>query len=241
MPVVFSAIVTLFSNSLNTLNRHAYGFKVENRFAGIVILFTKRMIHVILFPTFHCLILVLYCIICFRCSSFIRHLAEQVSGFSPEAFEPTEQISILRSKAKMDDLLELVQKVFSVPTFFLIIANFVSCYRIIGWNFVTYWEEVRVIHSVLYGATSFICLIGVLWVAGGLPVEVASLKKKYYKKAHLRIIFVTTSKEHRLKQELLEEPEFCFTGWDILPYKRSSILAIIGALLTYTALVFTVK
>ncbi|GFW19024.1 uncharacterized protein TNCV_165371 [Trichonephila clavipes] len=190
------------------------------------------MIHFIVFPTFHCLILLLYCILCLRCSSFVRHLAQQVSCFSPEAFRPSEQLHILRSKAKIDHLLELIQDVFSVPTFFLIVANFISCYRIIGWHFVTYWEEVRVLHSILYGTTSFMCLIGVLWVAGGLPVEVNNLKKKFSKKVHLRLIFVCTSKEPQFTKELLEEPEFCFTGWDILPYKRSSILAIMGTLLT---------
>ncbi|GFQ69474.1 uncharacterized protein TNCT_175101 [Trichonephila clavata] len=141
----------------------------------------------------------------------------------------------------MDDLLELLQDVFSVATFFLFRANFLSCYRIIGWHLVAYWEEIKVLHSVTYGTASFMNLIGLFWVAGGLPSEVDSLKKNFYKKAHLRLIFVSTSKEPQFKKELLEEPEFCFLGWDILPYKRSSILAIMEALFKYTAFVFAMK
>ncbi|GFY47085.1 hypothetical protein TNIN_456391 [Trichonephila inaurata madagascariensis] len=38
-----------------------------------------------------------------------QHLDQQVNDFCPEAFGPCVQIDILRSKAEMDDLLELVQ------------------------------------------------------------------------------------------------------------------------------------
>ncbi|GFX84402.1 hypothetical protein TNCV_4135121 [Trichonephila clavipes] len=72
-------------------------------------------------------------------------------------------------------------------------------------------------------------------------MEVDDLKKKFYEEAHLRLIFVPTSREPRFKKKLLEEPEFCFSGWDILPYKRSSIVTIMGTLFTYTALAFTFK
>ncbi|GFX84401.1 hypothetical protein TNCV_4135111 [Trichonephila clavipes] len=82
VPVLYTTIITIISKSQNTVNKLAYGYEVKNRFVGILILFTKRMIHIIMLPTFHCLILLLYCVICLRCSYFIRHLAQEVAHIS---------------------------------------------------------------------------------------------------------------------------------------------------------------
>ncbi|GFT33483.1 uncharacterized protein NPIL_668821 [Nephila pilipes] len=178
---------------------------------------------------------------CLRCSRVIKRLNREINQCKPEHFVPSKQIDILKRKAMIDDVLEVVQRSFSTTSFFLITTNFVSCCRLFGWNLMYAWHSVKAIETFFYGVSSLGCLIGILWVAGGLPIEQQKLKKEFYKKSLLRLIFVGISQEPRLTKELLDSPDFVFSGCNILFYKRSSILVVIGTLLTYTILVVSIQ
>ncbi|GFS79151.1 uncharacterized protein NPIL_361701 [Nephila pilipes] len=190
-----------------------------------------------MYPTFPCLIALLYCIACLRCSRSMKSLSQVINRFTPEAFGTSEQLSILRHKAKIDDVLDDVQEVFSVPSLFLILANFSSCCRIFGWSVLDFQCDRHIIRILFFAIVSFTCLSGILWVAGGVPTELSNLKRNFHKKSHLRLIFVRTPKEPQYKKQLLGEPDFVLTGCNVIFYRRSTLLAIIGALITYTILV----
>ncbi|GFU34515.1 uncharacterized protein NPIL_643181 [Nephila pilipes] len=182
----------------------------------------------------------LYCILCLRCTTLIRKLAQEINPCSPEAFGPGEQFSILRRKSEIDCILDIIQDIFSLPSFFVVFSSFLSLYRVLAFNLTS-----RVIHhssltatvSLFYGVTVFFCFTSILWVAGGVPVELNKLKEKFYKKVLLRFIVLAITKEPKYKQEILEAPEFVQTGSGILSYRKSCILTLVGTLLMYTVLI----
>ncbi|GBN44804.1 hypothetical protein AVEN_124162-1 [Araneus ventricosus] len=63
----------------------------------------------------------------------IRNLTDSFLQISPKVFGTSKQIYILRRKARIDDALENLQRTFSMPAFFIIVANFLSCGTVIGW------------------------------------------------------------------------------------------------------------
>ncbi|GFQ67264.1 uncharacterized protein TNCT_133641 [Trichonephila clavata] len=218
----------------------AYGKELKSHWARLMLIFFKEFLLLLICPFLPCLVALVYCTICLRCSRFVRNMTRKIALYSPEQFGPSEQIRILRHKAKIDEILKIAQDIFSVPSFCLMLANTISCYTILGCYLLSPWQEYQLIEYSVIGISSFLCLVGTLWAAGTLPVELNNLKETFYEKAYLRQIFFGFYKEQNLKREILEKPDFVFSGCDILFYKRSSILAAVGTLLTYTVLVINV-
>ncbi|GFR13684.1 uncharacterized protein TNCT_716391 [Trichonephila clavata] len=130
-------------------------------------------------------------------------LTEKVFLYSPEGFGHSEQIHILRQKEKMDDILENLQDIFSMPSFFLIISHLLICCTVLGITMtgnVMRWAEVK---AVFYGIPNLVSLIVILWIAGGLPVDQNKLKSAFCKRAHSRFRIIFPSDE-QCKREVLD-------------------------------------
>ncbi|GFV44522.1 uncharacterized protein TNCV_3287041 [Trichonephila clavipes] len=229
--------VTVLCDKKLTAAAYAFGKEVENQWAQIMLILLKEYIKFSSYPAFPCLIAALYCTICVRCSYAIRNLTRNISLSSPEQFGPSEQIKALRYKVKIDEILKITQEIFSVPSFCLIVATSMSCYSILGWYLIGDPGIVQLIEGATVGVCSFLCLIGTLWTAGTLPIELKKLKDTFYEKAYLRWISFRFLSEENSRTEILDIPDFVFTGCDVLSYTRSSVFAIVGALVTYTVLI----
>ncbi|GFQ72779.1 uncharacterized protein TNCT_436521 [Trichonephila clavata] len=68
------------------------------------------------------------------------------------------------------------------------------------------------------------CLIAILWIAGGVAIEERKFKDLFHKKAKLRMLLVESPDEPRLERWLFDKPDFVFTGWDIISYRRTLCL-----------------
>ncbi|GIY26924.1 uncharacterized protein CDAR_549631 [Caerostris darwini] len=188
------------------------------------------------------LLTLLYCSLCFRCSEFINNLTKEIEKFAPQEFGPCVQFDILKRKSKVDDILEDLENIFSKPSLFLIMLNFVTCVYHLGIILVVPWRyRHMLIESLFYSTVHFICVTAVFWSAGSVPVALNKLNRCFYKKAHSRLLLVRTSEGRKLKRELFEKPEFALTGCDVIIYKRSSILAFVGTLLTYSIITMDIK
>ncbi|GFY46731.1 uncharacterized protein TNIN_294531 [Trichonephila inaurata madagascariensis] len=218
----------------------AYGNELKSHWAQVMLIFFKEYNFLFAYQVYPCLIAVVYCTICVRCSNSVRNLTHKISVCSPEQFGPSEQIRALRYKAKIDEILKITQEIFSVPSFCLIVANSISCYSMLGWYLMDTMRISQLIQSVFIGICSFLYLTGILWIAGTLPVELNKLKDTFHEKAYLRWISFGFHSEKNFRKEILDKPEFVFTGCDILHYRRSSILAVVGTLITYTLLVVNI-
>ncbi|GFY73655.1 uncharacterized protein TNIN_331911 [Trichonephila inaurata madagascariensis] len=246
IPILFLIHVGLSATSAFTAEKYistifAYGKELKTHWARLMLIFFKDFLLLLICPFLPCFIALVYCTICLRCSSFIRNMAHKIALFCPEQFGPSEQIRILRHMAKIDEVLKIAQDIFSVPSFCLMLANTISCYTILGCYLLTPMPVYQLMEYSVIGISSFLCLIATLWSAGALPVELNNLKETFYEKTYLRRIFFEFYKEQNFMREILEKPDFVFSGCDILFYKRSSILAAVGTLITYTVLVINVN
>ncbi|GFQ69477.1 uncharacterized protein TNCT_175121 [Trichonephila clavata] len=105
---------------------------------------------------------------------------------------------------------------------------------VIGGNY----SNTSALKSVFYGTPNLVSLLVLLWIAGSIPVEQHKLKVAFYKRAHSRFLTIFTSEEPQCKREILEKTDFVLNGCSIFSYTRSSILAVLGTLLTYTLLIY---
>ncbi|KAF8787976.1 hypothetical protein HNY73_009519 [Argiope bruennichi] len=190
------------------------------------------------------LIALLYCTLCKGCSAKIINLINGIQKIPIEDFGSSQQMEILRRKAELDDILSNIQDIFSVPSLLIIAKNFLSCATVIGWQLYYHSKSYRshgVIGSVFNGVNSFGSLAVVLWFAGGIPIQLHKLKEAFYRKERQRLYFFQKKGLLHLRKELFEVTEFCFTGCDIISFKRRTLLTIIGTLLTYTVLIINMK
>ncbi|KAF8792210.1 hypothetical protein HNY73_003837 [Argiope bruennichi] len=135
---------------------------------------------------------------------------------------------------KIDKFLDEIQATFSIPSFVVIASRFLSCSQEFGEESYKSPDLIATAINVIASSTS---MIAILWTAGGISVALRLLKESFYRKAHSRYISHQITKELHIKRELLEKPDFAFSGCDIMSYSRSSILVIAGTLLTYSVLV----
>ncbi|GBN28605.1 hypothetical protein AVEN_170186-1 [Araneus ventricosus] len=251
MPVMYSISMTLTSDKRVSARFEAYGYETENVLVQVLLIYTKSFLYFLVHPTLGNIVALLYCTLCKRCCTMIQVLTKEILHTSPKTFGTAKQIQILRRKAKIDDVLEHLQKTFSVPTLLIVVGNFLSCATVLGWFLYADSSKYQfdkmnkvneiIYESLFYGLSSFGCLTGILWVAGGLPVQMQRFKEAFCKKAHLRLICFENLEEPQLKKELFEKPEVVLSGCDIIFFKRSTVLAVFGTLLTYTVLVVNAK
>ncbi|GIY45387.1 hypothetical protein CEXT_139351 [Caerostris extrusa] len=83
------------------------------------------------------------------------------------------------------------------------------------------------IEWVLYGTSSVGCLLSMLWIAGGIPIEEHKLKRTLEKEMNLSILVEDNYEKPTFQKLNLQKSDFfVFTGWNIISYRRSSIFAL---------------
>ncbi|GFT18093.1 uncharacterized protein NPIL_265881 [Nephila pilipes] len=239
-PLAYSALYTYDCAMEITGPIEIYGMEIENPVLQMGFISVSKCFQFFIDLTLPCSIAYLYCTLCLYCSSGIKILTQQIARNTPGTFGPREQISILRRKAQIDDVLDDIQDVFSLPAFFAILSSLMTCEDVLVIRLMFNRHNLYTIHlieAIFHGFAGLACLTVTLWVAGGLPVESNNLKEAFYKMAHARFLFFHSSNEPNCKREMLEKPEFVFMGCNVLPYRRSSILTLVGILLSYTVLI----
>ncbi|GFS46553.1 uncharacterized protein NPIL_585601 [Nephila pilipes] len=244
IPFVYSILKPVVYNDARAIRFEAYGYYVENRVAQIVLISIKSFFYALVQPTSTTLIALLYCTLCQRCCVLLNHISQVIQLTSPDAFSYSRQMDVLKCKIKIDEILDSIQNVFSLPSFFMIVANFFTTGTVIGWFLFldsSIYQLNEIAESVYHITTDFGCMIVVLWVAGGIPVQLEKLKDTFYKTLSLRYIFRCSVEEPQLKKELFGKINFVLTGCDVISFKKSTILTVCGTLLTYTVLIVSTK
>ncbi|GFW18987.1 uncharacterized protein TNCV_165011 [Trichonephila clavipes] len=186
LPAIYPVLqVILFDDDPWLSQFETYGYDIESHTLKIMYLSTKFFLYALVHPTFTCLVTLLQCVLCQRCCSLINELTLKVQQVSPEDFDSSKQMDFLRFKAKIDDVFEDLQHVFSVPSFFVTVINFSMCGAMIGWLLFTDASMLKphvIVEIVFYIVIDFSSLIILLWVTGNVPVELKKLKSEFYKK-----------------------------------------------------------
>ncbi|GFU47408.1 uncharacterized protein NPIL_82511 [Nephila pilipes] len=243
-PVIYSVLQSAVYDDDEWLSRfETYGYDIENHTVKVLVLSFKTFLYGIVHPTFTCLVALLYCVLCQRYRTLIKNLTQKVKEVSPKDFGPSKQIDILRRKSKIDDIFQNIQYIFSVPSFFMTAVNFLMCGSMIGWLLSSDTGKLQpnaIVEIAFYIVIDFSSLFVVLWIAGGMPIELKKLKYEFNRKIRLRLLHAEYHEETEPKSDLFGQSDFSFSGCDIISFKRSMILAFTGTLITYTFLVISI-
>ncbi|GFR18189.1 uncharacterized protein TNCT_129211 [Trichonephila clavata] len=240
MPFIYSISTIIVSKSNHYLLIISFEFEPKNQWLQNLVLFLRCFFYFLYYPILSDFIALLYCTLCLRCCNAIEQLTLDVIQCAPENFGTSTQIKILTQRDKFDNILSGIQNSFSCSSFFIILANILSCGSILGSLLKGRLDEIQsstLISWTFYTTNSFGSLTAILWIAGGVPLALDRLKKEYFKKAHQKMLIAPIPEEPKLEKWLFDSPDFILTGCNIFSYRRNSLLAVIGTVLTYTFLV----
>ncbi|KAF8787280.1 hypothetical protein HNY73_008895 [Argiope bruennichi] len=237
MPFLYSIIVTTLYITKTDTKDLIYGYDVGSSPLKTFVLGLKFFLYFFLHPTLNNLLALLYCTICMRCCSLIRNLKAEVMQCTFERFTPLKQIDIINRKEKVDSVLESFERIFSLPSFLMTVTNILSCGSVLGSTIIDNDLQFHILAQWMFHTTNiFGCLLTTFWIAGSIPIELKEFKDAYYRKACLRMLKARIPEESRLERWVFDTPDFVLTGFGVFSYTRSSLLAVVGALLTYTML-----
>ncbi|KAF8774205.1 hypothetical protein HNY73_016783 [Argiope bruennichi] len=184
----------------------------------------------------------LYCLMCHHISSMLSRLASQTRNFSPEEFTSIRQKDILEHQSRLADVVQLMQKVFSVPSFIISVTHFSNCIvaiAIFAHRFFTELHYTVVLHWVFNIINSFGGLLACLWIAGRLPVEAEILQEEFRKKSRQRLLSSGKSEEICFENALVGKSNFTLSGCGIFYFQRNCIAALAGTILSYAVLLIS--
>ncbi|GBN42386.1 hypothetical protein AVEN_174261-1 [Araneus ventricosus] len=217
----------------------AYCNPINDPHNQVLLILLKGTANSILYPIFPTLVLFLLCMLCQRICYEIRRLTSEISKVTPKEFTVSKQVDILRSKRKVEDILNILQNLFYSSSFFICMANFCFCCTQIGWVVGIYGLEndwTMLTLFFLQFACSATSLLACLWVVGGLPIEMQAFVKEFQQKIEHRTMLKGREDEVNFGRRLDERSVFVLSGCDIIHFERSSILALAASVLTYTLL-----
>ncbi|GFW18996.1 uncharacterized protein TNCV_165091 [Trichonephila clavipes] len=239
IPIMYSVTSILAINITSESLFFAYGYELKTLTMRASVVCIKKLLSYLFHTTFPSLVTVLFCCLCLRFSFCFNCLTQKILNYSPDEFGPSQQKEILRQKAKLDDILENLQDIFSLPSVFMTITYLFTCCSAVGMSVIAgNYSKLNVLKTVFYGIPNLVSLIVLLWIAGSIPVEQHKLKGAFYKRAHYRFLTVVTSEEPQCKREILEKTDLVLNGCGIFFYTRNSIVAVFGTLLTYSLLIY---
>ncbi|GFT13127.1 uncharacterized protein NPIL_10321 [Nephila pilipes] len=240
MPVLFTAVMMYTVEDLEILGYYMAGYDLNESWIKNAFLYMKICVYYLMYPSVNNIMTLLYTCLCWDCSVYINKLTNKINQFSPQQFGLPEQLDILKSKKKIDDALHNIQNVFSEQFFFTILASVSMCSSVAGGLLIKDFGKFHIVMQMdymYYLINSISCVALTLWIVGRIPIEMKKFHHTFYERTQERLLRCYSSMmELQLKIDFLNEPDFVMTGCDILPLRRSTILALIGTLFTYTVL-----
>lgn len=243
---LITAILPLVYVSLTVTNEigHgyycSYGYNFTNTYAILAISGTRCSMYAIIYPVLSDMLVCQYCTLCIMCTKSIFSLRCEIERCTIYAFDIPKQVDILKRESRILDLLLNFQTVFSTPSFLMFATHYCVCSSMLGWIVLgEHVSDTKFLLTLLYFANSLACLFVFVWVPGQLPIEMDKFKEVFRRKSRQRWMLLRIAEEDVFGKAFIEKPTLTFSGCDIITFRRNSILAIIGTILTYTLLVVT--
>ncbi|GIY10521.1 hypothetical protein CDAR_215101 [Caerostris darwini] len=214
-----------------------------NPYFATFLLYTRTSIQFFIYPTWINLVVMLFSVICLHVSRLIRLLRVDIERCSLTEFTTLKQVEIEKYVMKISGVVKLLQKVLSVPSFLLSTAHLCTCIPTLGMLVLPGGLSMPAVAlglMVFMFTNSFGGLLAYLWIAGGLPIEADRLKEVFRSKllqARLSANGVGEACPNGMK--FLKVSNFELSGCEIVYFRRSSILALAGTILTYTVLLIS--
>lgn len=242
MPFLYAVLYSIttgierFARQFTFYTYHKY---ITDKNIRCTVIFLKGFLLTFLYPAFTNLVTLTFCRSCHQCCSRLKNLSDKIQKCPLKNFTYVSQIEILSLNTRNVNLLNEIQRVFSLPLLLLCIGGFSTSCSIIG-SFVLY--EIKDI-SVLMGADSVyatlfstVPLITIIWIAGRVPIESKKFRDAFCKKMEHRVLLGLDSEGGKLERWMYDLPDFVLTAGDVFRFRRSLILTFVGTMITYTFL-----
>ncbi|KAF8794501.1 hypothetical protein HNY73_002476 [Argiope bruennichi] len=237
-PIIFAFTIAIGITFLEQDQYIKYG-SIMNLYLRGTVLTLKHLITSLVFPTWANLLVLIYYRLCKTVCLMIRDLTEEIEKCSVQDFTPSKQANIINQELKINRVVQYLQEIFSVSSFLLSIAHFGICISVLGLLFKITIANISLhfaITLLLNLANSFAGLMTCLWMAGGLPVEASKFKEAFRRKINQRLMFLHEEEDIFFEKCLPDISSYLLSGCNIIYFQRSSILAVVGTLLSYTFL-----
>ncbi|GFQ78485.1 uncharacterized protein TNCT_615951 [Trichonephila clavata] len=244
MSLIIPVVLGMNNRKIQNSYFYTYGYDIDNFWAKTAIVSTRIFISFSIYPTYTSTLALFYVYVCLCCITYLKSLSKRMAECPCKSFDLSFQRDILKKKAKIFDLLLRIQDIFSLPAFFIIVANIMICSSIAGWHMMKSWSDsdyLWKIESIYFGINAFLCTVSIICVAGSVPIELDRFKETFHQKSHQRLIFFCNWEELLLKLDLFNEPNLVLSGWQVISFRKSTILTLIGTLLTYTLFIMNIN
>ncbi|GIY31196.1 uncharacterized protein CDAR_80801 [Caerostris darwini] len=196
-------------------------------------------LQIIMYPMWTNLIVLTYGLLCQTICKQLNLLKTHIENCPPHEFTILMQSDLVRRELKINLSVQLLQKVFSVPSFFMACSHFCTCITALGAFILIGNSEINFMIVIQIGfmfVNACGGLLYCLWMAGGLPTEATKLKEAYSRKVQQKRLLVGKVGEACFEKKLVEISSYVLSGCNIISFYRSSILAFAGTILTYAIL-----
>ncbi|GBN42380.1 hypothetical protein AVEN_174256-1 [Araneus ventricosus] len=243
VPMTFAALNVVQQVVVdNKTTFDVYGLNVSS-YPKIMFNFVRSCLWGFIYPTSVNLVVLLYCFLCQNFCRQISRITYDIQECRVQNFTLYQQANISVQKARIEDLLHLTQRVFSVPSFLISTTHFCACITVLGSLIVdasTFIKNYTLLcQLVLLFLNSSGGLLACLWTAGGLPLAEDEMKGAFQRKIREQSHLFRMVDEECFQKELLQKPSFLMSGCGIVYFQRSSILSLLGTMLTYSILLVT--
>ncbi|GBN62513.1 hypothetical protein AVEN_3195-1 [Araneus ventricosus] len=89
------------------------------------------------------------------------------------------------------------------------------------------------VDAIMTSTSVFISLIMMFWIPEQIPLEMENFTKIIRSKYEMRASSGIISQNPTVEKLLLEEKIFVVSGWNLIFFRRRSILPVLGTALTY--------
>ena len=241
IPILYSCI-SVFLMSHEDSNHYytffTYGHKMKEFTLTLKIyLFLKTVISVMLDPMFTSIVTVLYCTLCHRCYLLLHECYHRFAKILHNNSEPTSSVYVIQATkdySKIIQILECLQAVFSLPTFFLVLVDFLSSFSTLA-SVLTVKLEERAPADTAENAFVFVYSVLLLAATIGYAAQIPIAESRIhncFQRLNEKILWrrydgVVEKSDILPIKVVRERPIFVLSGCDIIYFKRGAVLTVL--------------
>ncbi|GBO22287.1 hypothetical protein AVEN_176553-1 [Araneus ventricosus] len=157
---------------------------------------------------------------------------------SSKAFTSSVQVEFLKKRLRIVSVLEEIEEVFSKSTFIVCTANFTACMANLA-QILVYASEntaLTLLEVFFISSITVASMVSIFFSAGKISVEMQRFSAIARRHFEHRVI-LGLSREDTGARSLFLDGKFTMSGCQLILYKRSTILTVLGTILTYGLLI----
>lgn len=216
-----------------------YAYKIENSlYFKYCIAPVRFCVHSFINPFFIHLVSLLYCELCRRCTTILRHNRFTAESLLIRQFSKKDVLNQIQNRRKAVDNINFFQNTFSLFATIICFATAGCCFTVISY-FLNYEGEVRypaVYESIFYFFASLINLLFIVECASAVPREMQCQSEVHSKIAETEFFDKISTQNSNMARNFLHEPKVTLSASELFFFTRNLSLTVIGGMLTYSLL-----